>query len=60
MNNRVTIEQIRETMSRLDDTTLLTSLSTMRRMAHLLGNGSTAAVMVVELSREGVKRGILE
>lgn len=55
-----TIEQIRETISRLEDSAILAALPTMKDMALTLGKGSSAAVMVVELSREGVKRGILE
>lgn len=55
-----TIEQIRETLSRLDDSSILSTLPLMRKMALVLGDKSSAAVMVVELRREGVKRGILE
>ncbi|MGX4995977.1 hypothetical protein [Enterobacter hormaechei] len=55
-----TIEQIRETLSRLDDSSILSTLPLMRKMALMLGDKSSASVMVVELCREGVKRGILE
>lgn len=55
-----TIEQIRETLSRLDDSSILSTLPLMRKMAMMLGDKSSAAVLVVELCREGVKRGILE
>ena len=54
------LEQIRETISRLDDSSILTALPIMREMALMLGERSSAAIMVVELCREGVKRGILE
>lgn len=60
MEKRVPIEQIRETISRMDDSSILSSLPLMRKMALCLGKNSSAAVMVVELCREGVKRGILE
>lgn len=55
-----TIEQIRETVSRLEDSVILSTLPLMRKMAMMLGDRSSAAVMVVELCREGVERGILE
>jgi|AGFT01.1.fsa_nt_gi hypothetical protein len=60
MKTEPTIEQIRETVSRLDDSSILSTLPLMREMALMLGERSSAAVMVVELCREGVKRGILE
>lgn len=55
-----TIEQIRETVSRLEDSVILSTLPLMRKMAMMLGDRSSAALMVGELRREGVKRGILE
>lgn len=55
-----TIEQIRETVSRLEDSVILSTLPLMRKMAMMLGDRSSAAVLVVELRREGEKRGILE
>lgn len=55
-----TIEQIRETVSRLEDSVILSTLPLMRKMALCLGKDSSAALMVGELRREGVKRGILE
>ena len=55
-----TIEQIRETIGRLDNSTILSCLPLMRNMAKFMGERSSAAVMVVELCREGVERGILE
>lgn len=55
-----TIEQIRETLSRMEDSVILSTLPLMRKMALCLGDRSSAALMVVELSREGVKRGILK
>ncbi|AEZ66268.1 hypothetical protein CB7_148 [Pectobacterium phage vB_PatM_CB7] len=55
-----TIEQIREALSGLDDSSILSTLPLMRKMAVLLGEKSSASVMFVELCREGVKRGILE
>lgn len=60
MKEQVTWVQVRETIQRLDDASILSMLPTMRKMALLLGNGSSAALVVVELCREGVKRGILE
>lgn len=60
MEERVTWEQVRETVQRLDDSSILSTLPIMRKMALVLGEGSSAALVVVELSREGVKRGILE
>jgi len=60
MEERVTIEQIRETISRLEDSVILSTLPMMRKMALCLGKDSSASLMVVELCREGVKRGILE
>lgn len=60
MKREPTIEQIRETISSLDDSSILSTLPLMREMALVLGNGSSAAVVVVELCREGVKRGIME
>ena len=55
-----TIEQIRETISSLEDPVILSTLPLMRKMALCLGKDSSAALVVVELCREGVKRGILE
>lgn len=60
MKTEPTIEQIRETLSRLDDSSILSTLPMMRKMALCLGKDSSAALVVVELCREGVKRGILE
>lgn len=60
MKTDPTIEQIRETIGRLDDSAILSTPPLMRKMAMMLGGRSSAAVVVVELCREGVKRGILE
>lgn len=60
MKEQVTWEQVRETIQRLDDASILSTLPLMRKMALMLGDKSSAAVVVVELCREGVKRGILE
>lgn len=60
MKEQVTWVQVRETIQRLDDASILSMLPTMRKIALLMGDGSSAALVVVELTHEGVKRGILE
>lgn len=60
MKREPTIEQIRATISRLDDDSILSALPIMKDMALMSGERSSSAIMVVELCREGVKRGILE
>lgn len=60
MKTEPTIKQIRETLSRLDDRSILSSLPLMRKMALVMGGHSSAAIMAQELRREGVKRGIME
>lgn len=60
MKGQVALEQVRDTVQRLDDASILSTLPLMRKMALMLGDKSSAAVLVAELCREGVKRGILE
>lgn len=53
-------EQVRKSLNSMEDSSILSILPLVRKMALVMGKGSSAAVLMTELAREGVKRGILE
>lgn len=53
-------EQVRKSLNSMEDSSILSILPLVRKMALVMGKGSSASALLIELTREGVKRGILK